>query len=98
MNPDALVEFGPGRPGEDLDRVAERDQLAGQVAGVDPLPTATGVPPVDQEGDAQTPWSGRCGGNRGGQFDVARALPGLLGLDPLLARRFRQRMSRLDSP
>ena len=96
--PDPLVELGPGRAGEHLDRVAQGDQLAGQVAGVDPLATATGVTPVDEEGDTQTSRSGRRGGNRGGKLNVARALPGFLCLDPLLARRFRQRMSRLDSP
>ncbi len=69
--PDALVEVGPGRAGEDLDGVAEGHQLTGQVSGVDPLSAATGVPPINEEGDAQTPWSGRCGGDRGGQLDVA---------------------------
>ena len=98
MNPTPSSRSGHGRPGEHLDRVTQGDQLTGQVAGVDALSTATGVPSVDEEGDPQTPWSGRRGGNRGRKLNVARALPGFLCLNPLLARRFRQRMSRLDSP
>ena len=48
-----LVELGPGLAGEDLDAVAERDQLAGEVPGVDALAAAAWVAPVDEEGDAQ---------------------------------------------
>ena len=62
--PDALVDLGPGLAGEDLDRVAERDQLAGQVAGVDALAPAARIAPVDEEGDPQAtrfrPDAGRC--------------------------------------
>ena len=40
VKPDALVELRPGLAGEDLDRVAEGDQLPGEVAGVDALAAA----------------------------------------------------------
>ncbi len=96
--PDALVELGPRRPRQHLDGVAQRHELAGQMARVDALASATGIATVDEEGHAQAPGTGWCGGSRGGHFDVARTFPGLPGLDPLLARRFRQRMSRLDPP
>ena len=52
VKPDALVELGPRRPGEHLDAVAERDELARQVAGVDALAAAARVAPVDEERDA----------------------------------------------
>src|SRR6202044_1480878 len=90
----SLVEIRPGRPGEHLDGVPQCHQLAGQVTGVDALSTATGVTSIDQKSDTQTPRSGWCSRNRGRQLNVARALPGLLRLNPLLARRFRQRISR----
>ena len=50
---DPLVDLGPRLAGEDLHRVAECHQLAGQVAGVDALATAARVAPVDEEGDAE---------------------------------------------
>ena len=86
---DSGVELGPGRPGEHLDRMSQRHQFAGQVTGVHALATTAGVAPIDQEGDPQTTWSRGCGRDRGRHLDVARALPGLLRFDPLLARRFR---------
>ncbi len=45
---DPRIELGPGRAREDLDRVPEGDQLAGEVAGVDALATAARVPPIGQ--------------------------------------------------
>ncbi len=96
--PHPLVELGPGRACEDLDRVAERHQLAGQMTRVNTLATAARIAPIDEERHAQAPGKGRCGGDRGGHLDVARALPRLLGLDPLLAGCLRQGMSRLDPP
>ena len=50
--PDALVELGVGLAGEDLDLVAEADQLATEVADVDALATAVRLAPVGQQGDA----------------------------------------------
>ena len=95
---DPGVELGPGRTGEHLDRVPQGDELAGQVAGVDPLATAAGVAAIEEEGDPQTARSWRCGRNRGRNLNVPRALPGLLDRDPLLAGRFRQGVSRHVRP
>src|SRR5580704_15138178 len=68
------------------------------MARVHPLAPAAGIAPVDEERHAQSPGTRWCGGDRGGHLHMARALPRLLGLDPLLAGRLRQRMSRLDPP
>ena len=65
--PDALVELGPRRAGEDLDAVAEGDELARQVPGVDALAAAARVAPVDEEGDAAPAGLGRPGATRSGQ-------------------------------
>ena len=92
------VELGPGRPGEHLDRVAQRDQFPGQMPGVDALAPAAGIATVDEEGDPQTPRSRGCRGHAGGYLDVAGALPGLLGLDPLLSGRFRHKVFRHIQP
>ncbi len=51
VKPTPSSSSGHGGPGEDLDAVAERDELAGQVAGVDALAAAARVAPVDEEGD-----------------------------------------------
>ena len=51
--PDPVVEDGPGLPGEDLDAVAELDELARDVPRVDALAPATGVAAVDEEGDPE---------------------------------------------
>ena len=91
-----LVQLRPRGAREDLHGMTECDQLTGQVAGIDPLAPAARVPPVGEEGDASPPWSRWCGRDPGGHLDVARALPGFLGFDPLLAGGLRQRMSRLD--
>ena len=48
---DSLVQLGPRGSGEHLDRVAQGDELAGQVARVDALSAATWVSTIDQEGD-----------------------------------------------
>ena len=45
------VEIGPRRPGEHLDRVAERDQFPGQMAGVHTLAPTAGITTVDKERD-----------------------------------------------
>ncbi len=60
---DAVVDVGPGLAGEDLDRVAERNQFAGEMSGVDPLPAAARVAPVDQKGDAQPTGARGSGGD-----------------------------------
>ncbi len=79
--PDAVVDLGPGLPGKDLDRVAEFDELAGQVARVDALATAARVAPVDEEGDPLAPVAGCPGGdafgNRGcwGTLDLVPPQP-----------------------
>ena len=79
---DALVHLRPGLAGEHLHRVAQRGQLTGQVAGVDPLPPAAGVAPVDQEGDPEAvgprgpgrdPLGHRRG--RGGPLDLVPSEP-----------------------
>ncbi len=79
---DSVVDLGPGLACEDLDRVAERDQLTGQVAGVDALPATARVPAVDEEGDAQPTVGGLAGcdalGNRGrcgGTLDLVPPQP-----------------------
>ena len=68
--PHPVVELGPRLAGEDLDRVAQLHQLAGQVAGVDALAPAAGVAPVDEEGDPQAARPGGRRGDRRGQLDV----------------------------
>jgi hypothetical protein len=92
--PDSGVELGPRRAGEHLDRVPQRDQFTGQMAGVDPLAPTAGIAPVDEERDAQTPWLRRRGGNGGRDLDVAGALPGFPDLLPLLTGSFRHRVVR----
>ena len=87
---DALVEFGPGRTGEHLDRVAQGAQLPRQVAGVDPLAPTARIAPVGQVGDAHAAGPRRGGGDGGGHLNMARALPGLLGFNPLLTGGFWQ--------
>ena len=47
-----VEHLGVGLAGEHLDVVAELDEAAGQVADVDPLPTAMGLAPVGQQSDA----------------------------------------------
>ncbi len=75
----ALIQFGPGRTSEDLDTVAERDEFAGQVTGVDALSSAAGVTPVDQEGHAVLAGLGRTGGHRVGHDDRFGTRPRGLG-------------------
>ena len=58
----ALVELGPRRARKDLDRMAEGDELPGQVTGVDALATTARVPAVDEERHTQTTGAGRCAG------------------------------------
>ena len=83
---DALVEFGPRRSGEDLDAVAEVDQLARQVPGVDALAAAARVAPVDQEGDAVLARLGRPRRDVGRRDDGLGAGPGRLRLVDGLAQ------------
>src|SRR6516164_4715956 len=90
------VELGPRRPGEDLDRVTQCHELAGQVTGVHALAATARVPPIGEVRDAPAPATRWGRGNRGGHLKVARPLPGLFGLDPLLAGSLRQWLSRLD--
>ena len=77
---DALVHIGPGLAGEHLDRVAESDQLTGEVAGVDTLTAAAWVAPIDEEGDAQP--AGRRGAGSDALGDGGRVF-GTLDLVPL---------------
>ena len=49
--PHALVELGVGLAGEHLDVVAERDELAAEVADVDALAAAVRLAAVGQQGD-----------------------------------------------
>ncbi len=50
-----LVELRVGLAAEHLDRVTERDELAGEVPDVDALPAAVGLAAVGQQRDAQRP-------------------------------------------
>ena len=75
----ALVEFGPGRAGEDFHAVTERDEFAGEVTGVDPLSAAARVTPVDQEGHPVLAGLGRPSGYRLGYHDGFRQRPGGFG-------------------
>ena len=50
---DARVELGVGLAGEDLDLVAEGDQLPAEVPDVDALAAAVGLAAVGQQCDAQ---------------------------------------------
>ena len=43
----------PGGAGEHRHGVAERGELAGEMTAVDALPTAVGIPPIDEERDPQ---------------------------------------------
>ena len=60
--PHPLVKLGVGLAGEHLHVVAERDELAGQIADVHALAAAVRFAPVGQQGHAEapprTPW--RC--------------------------------------
>ena len=49
--PDAVVELGVRLPGEHLDLVPERDQLAAEVPDVDALAAAVRLAAVGQQGD-----------------------------------------------
>ena len=53
--PDAGVELGVRLPGEHLDVVPERDQLAAEVPDVDALAAAVRLAAVGQQGDPQRP-------------------------------------------
>ena len=65
----ALVQLGPGLPGEDFDAVAQRNQFPAEVTGVNTLTTAGGVAPVDQKRDTGLAVLGRSGGDARGHRD-----------------------------
>ena len=67
VNPTPSSSSGHGRAGEDLDAVSERNEFARQVSGVDPLPPAARVAPVDQERHAHLPGCAGAAGTWGGR-------------------------------
>ena len=71
----AVVKLRPGRTREHLDAVSEGNELARQVAGVDPLAAAARVAPVDEKGDAILPWGRWTRAHSFGQGDLAAARP-----------------------
>ena len=83
-----VVEHGPRLAGEDLDRVAQPDQLPRQVAGVDALATAAGVAPVDEVGDPQAPGLGRGRGRGRRGLRCGCCAPTRRGSPPSAARGF----------
>jgi len=83
---DALIELGPRGSGKDLDAVAEFDQFARQVSGVDALTAAARVATVDQERHAVLARFGRPGRHVGRRDDALGAGPGRLGLVDGLAQ------------
>ena len=86
MKPTPSSSDGPGLAGEDLDAVAQLDELAGHVPGVDALPTATGVAPVDEQGDPEPPGTGRGGDCGFRRWDVEAPLPRQPQVVPALPR------------
>ena len=86
LEPHAVVEHGPRLTGEDVDRVAERHELACQVAGVDALAAAARVPAVDEVGDAQPARLGPDPRPPGGHLEAGAALPRRPDLGQALAR------------
>ena len=93
-----VVELGPGGTREDLDRMAEPYQLAGEVAGVHTLAAAARIPPIDEERHAKSPRSGVRGRHPGRKLQLERALPRLLRLGPHLVGGPRHTTSRQCPP
>src|ERR1019366_8787942 len=91
-----LVQLGPGGACEDLDAVAERDELAGQVPRVDALAPAPRVAPVDEKGDAPAPWGRRPRGDPLGHDERLGASPRRPRLSTGLARGFGHRSRLLE--
>ena len=91
---DAGVELRPRRSGEDLDGVAEGDELPGEVPGVDALAAAARVAAIEQERHPQSAGRRRGRGDGRGDDDVGRPLPRFLHLSPLLTRRLNHAANR----